>query len=294
MRILRPTVEIIKQEPKINGIFKQIERAGRVCYKSEDKITKDSAQSFVERMVRSGHMSVLEHGTVYLSIPLNNTWYTRFDVDPFSVIKLDHIHDKMCVTTNYRVLIENGWTDLLKKYLVDRTPTHERRVTVKFGTQIAISREFNRHRANSVSESSTRYCNYSKDKFGNGLTYNCPTWISDEDIENDRERIPDFDSLCWEIGAGKHTMWSCIDWWWCANLFCEKAYLEMTRMGWTAEQARVILPIDLNTEIVHTAFIKDWKHFIDLRADGVSGVPHPDARVLAILLKEKFTESRLL
>ena len=70
MKLIKPTVEIIKQEEyDLNHIFKFIELAGRTCYKSEDKITEDSAKNFVDRMIKSGHGAMLEHGTVYLTIP---------------------------------------------------------------------------------------------------------------------------------------------------------------------------------------------------------------------------------
>lgn len=70
MKLIRPSFEIWDQQSGLEGIYKQIERAGRVCYKSEDKITEDSAKGFVERMIKSGHGAMLEHGTVYLRIPI--------------------------------------------------------------------------------------------------------------------------------------------------------------------------------------------------------------------------------
>ena len=70
MKLIKPSFEIWKQEPGLEGIYKAIERAGRVCYKSENKITEDSAKGFVDRMVKSGHGAMLEHGTVYLRIPI--------------------------------------------------------------------------------------------------------------------------------------------------------------------------------------------------------------------------------
>lgn len=70
MRLIKPSYKIIKQELGINGIYKMIEYAGRICYKSSDKITEDSAKPFVDRMVNSGHGAMLEHGTIYLRIPI--------------------------------------------------------------------------------------------------------------------------------------------------------------------------------------------------------------------------------
>ena len=70
MKLIKSSFEIIEQQPGLEGIYKQIELAGRTCYRSSDKITEDSAKPFVDRMVKSGHGAMLEHGTVYLKIPI--------------------------------------------------------------------------------------------------------------------------------------------------------------------------------------------------------------------------------
>ena len=70
MKLIKPKFEIIEQEPGLEGIYKAIELAGRTCYKSEDKITPVSAEEFVNRMIKSGHHAMLEFGTVYLRIPI--------------------------------------------------------------------------------------------------------------------------------------------------------------------------------------------------------------------------------
>lgn len=75
MRLIKSSLEIIEQQPELEGVHKQIELAGRTCYKSEDKITEDSAKAFVDRMIKSGHGAMLEHGTVYLRIPENDINY---------------------------------------------------------------------------------------------------------------------------------------------------------------------------------------------------------------------------
>lgn len=161
MKIIKPDFEIWNQEEGLEGIYKQIERAGRVCYKSEDKITEDSAKSFVDRMIKSGHGAMLEHGTVYLDIPhgeafnvlpTETCWVAdNYGKNPYSEVVLHGPH--FYVTTNFRVLIENNWIDDLK-YICEPTEFHEKRVTVHFTTQIAITREFNRHRVNSMAEQS--------------------------------------------------------------------------------------------------------------------------------------------
>ena len=111
MRLIKPSVEIIKQEEyNLNHIFKFIELAGRTCYKSEDKITEDSAKEFVDRMIKSGHSAMLEHGTVYLTIPNTNVnkilVIYSYEKNPYS--KVIWNKDYIYVTTNYRVIIENN------------------------------------------------------------------------------------------------------------------------------------------------------------------------------------------
>ena len=187
MRINNPSFEIWDQEPGLDGIYRQIERVGRVCYKSEDHQTADSARPFVERMIKNEHYAMLEHGSVFLTISLegddklsaeereqkaNNYISNRFS-------RVVIAGGKAFVSTNLRVLAENGWLDDLA-FLTEPTDHHERRVTVHFTTQIGITREFNRHRADSMAEQSTRYCNYSKAKFGNEITINIPTWVKHE------------------------------------------------------------------------------------------------------------------
>ena len=70
MKLIKSSFEILEQESGLQGVYKQIEIAGRTCYKSEDKITEDSAKGFVDRMINSGHGAMLEHGTIYLKIPI--------------------------------------------------------------------------------------------------------------------------------------------------------------------------------------------------------------------------------
>ena len=157
-----------------------IEIAGRTCYKSESNITEDSAKSFVDRMIKSGHGAMLEHGTVYLKIPINIDEAANFIDDNFTWTKYHLVEEKTgnwwAITTNYRRIIECGLEHTLQ-YLCEPTEFHEKRVTVKFITDQGILREFTRHRVFSFGVESTRYCNYSKDKFNNELTFIIPPWV---------------------------------------------------------------------------------------------------------------------
>ena len=132
MRLIKPTYKIIEQESGLNGIFKQIELAGRTCYKSEDKITENSSKEFVERMTKSGHGAMLEHGTVYLKEERGSAGLVlnaKYKTNKYSHINL--IETKCYITTNYRVLVENNWLSDLQ-YICEPTEFHEKRITVKF------------------------------------------------------------------------------------------------------------------------------------------------------------------
>lgn len=144
MKLCKPSYEIWKQSSGLEGIYKQIELAGRICYKSSDKITEDSAKPFVDRMIKSGHTSVLEHGTVYLDF--TNDWQRgikRYANNPYSKVYKNTLENgwgapHLYVTTNYRILIENGWLDDLE-YQCKPTKYHEKRTTVKFICDRGIS-----------------------------------------------------------------------------------------------------------------------------------------------------------
>lgn len=285
MKIQKPQYEIWTQKPGELGIYQQIERAGRVCYKSENNTTDTSAKPFVERMIQSEHFAMLEHGTVYLTC-------NHGDLPLYATNKFSHcntINGTDYITTNLRVLAENKAMDDLKYRCDYEEGKHDLRITVHFSTQIAITREYNRHRANSMAEQSTRYCNYSKNKFDNEITINLPTWVEAAGFDGSQEtedyRLED---MCADIAEGRAQEWSKLETWIFANQAAEYAYMKLIEAGCKPQEARTILPLDCNTELVHTAFVSDWKHFFDLRALGTTGAPHPDAKVLALPLMEEF------
>lgn len=157
MKLIKPSFEIWEQEPGLQGVYKQIEKCGRVCYKSEDKITEDSAKPFVDRMIKSGHGAMLEHGTVYLKVPMIYTQgeyglevsygTDKYDRNPYSKINYvtDDENSSAYITTNYRHIIENNWIDDLQ-YICEPTEFHEKRITVRFTCDRGVSHEFVRHK----------------------------------------------------------------------------------------------------------------------------------------------------
>lgn len=137
MKLIRPSAEIWAQEPGISGVYKQIERCARVCYKSEDKIGEGTAEKMVEMLTKRGHTAMLEHGTVYLTIPREDklTWQ-EYTGSIWCAVDFDH--ERVYVTTNYRYMYENG---LLNDLTFQTEPFigHKRRITVHFVCDRGIS-----------------------------------------------------------------------------------------------------------------------------------------------------------
>lgn len=278
MKLIESSVQIIEEKDP----YKMIELAGRTCYKSEDKITENSAKEFVDRMIKLGHGAMLEHGTVYLTITAASPEVRKYEINPYSRVKkisVDGINGRAYITTNYRVLVENKWLDDLK-YQCDPTPSHEKRITVKFICDRGVSHEFVRHRVFSFAQESQRYCNYSKDKFNNELTFIKPTWLNIPtgdytywdgdwcDIDNMKIQLPS------DNGIADNFLW-------CLNN-AGMQYRLLINKGLKPQEARAILPNATKTELVMTGFESDWEGFFKLRC---SGAAHPDAKKLADELK---------
>lgn len=278
MKLIESSVQIIEEKDP----YKMIELAGRTCYKSEDKITENSAKEFVDRMIKLGHGAMLEHGTVYLTITATSPEVRKYEINPYSRVKkisVDGINGRAYITTNYRVLVENKWLDDLK-YQCDPTPSHEKRITVKFICDRGVSHEFVRHRVFSFAQESQRYCNYNKDKFNNELTFIRPTWLDIPtgdytywdgdwcDIDNMKIQLPS------DNGVADNFLW-------CLNN-AGMQYRLLINKGLKPQEARGVLPNATKTELVMTGFESDWEHFFELRC---SGAAHPDAKKLADELK---------
>lgn len=312
MKLIKPSFKIWNQPAGLEGVYKQIEKVGRVCYKSEDKMTEDSAKPFVERMTKSGHGAMLEHGTVYLKVTNKGLSLDNYDKNqvenkyisnPYSKVifgkypKYNSYEEKLeatqevYITTNYRVLVENGWLDDLQ-YICEPTEFHAKRITVHFVCDRGVSHEFVRHRVMSFAQESTRYCNYSKDKFGNELTFIIPNWL---DIPEGNYEIPAFwdKETCKLMSkyAGDENTYVSIQTFLSGIGLSEQQYLSLIEDGWKPQQARAILPNALKTELVVTGFVSDWKHFFFLRTPMNA---HPQARELAIPLQEEFIERKYI
>lgn len=320
MKLVRPSVEIWEQNNFLDGIWAHIARCTRVCYQSTPKENGETDEEFVKRVIlrpdsSTGelnfdkiHGAMLEHGTVYLAIPCNDYEtlshyrgyagkYNEVEFTKYSkVTMMRGTHNY--VTTNLRVIYENGWLDDLK-YLCTPTEYHAKRVTVSFTTNIGVSREFNRHRVNSIAEESTRYCNYNKRNDGQ-IKIGLPAWLSNDDLDrlNEMTNNADWLSAISQIAESSYDgigeLKYDIDYYGAALYFCNICYNKLIERGWKPQQAREVLPLATKTQLIHTAFVDDWKHFFTLRADGVSGPSHPNAKLIAEPLKQEFIKRGLL
>jgi thymidylate synthase (FAD) len=322
MKLINPSVELIQQQPSLVGIYKHIEKCARTCYKSEDKITEDSYKKMYNNLVQRNHLAMLEHGTIYLYFEINPdnyaksfdypsgnftehyNWtdvvgriYAKYDSNPYSKVNNTFTKDnkfirKVYITTNLRVIIENHWEDDLE-FICEPTEFHERRITLKFITNIGVTREANRHRTFpqpeefSVAEESTRYCNYTSNKFGNEITFIKPIWISWKELQCTPNKChfhrvdlyyPDNPALNAYINS---------------LVVAEEHYNALINDGWSPQQAREVLPLATKSEVVYTAFASDWKHWFGLRLFGTTGKPHPNMEEIARLAQQELIKNNL-
>ena len=290
MKLINQNVEEWHCGYTLPEIWSHIAKCARVCYQSEPRNNGETDEEFVKRVILRNHsleeigesrelqlklhLSVLEHGTVYLDIPCEED--TTECVFLFSRNKYSkHYYGyglKCYITTNMRTIVEQNLTKYLK-YICSPTRLHSLRTTFNITTDIGVARELARHRTHSISEESTRYCNYSKDKFGNELTFIKPYSLNDEKLK----LYEDYHIVIRDKSPESIFI---------ANLNnVESDYLDLIKLGWTPQQARQILPLSTKVQTIHTAFESDWAEFISLRADSCSGSVHPNMKVIANKIK---------
>lgn len=267
MRLIKPSFEILEQPSGLDGIYKMIELAGRTCYHSEDKTTEDSVKGFVERMIKSGHGAMLEHGTVYL---MKKSEFINTHIHPeegeeqecnpllkyydnaYSHVRQEHTTGWFVyVTTNLRVLVENDWLDDLK-YVCEPTEYHEKRITVRFICSIGFIHKlfkYNILRNFSITETNSEY--------NDELTFIIPNWVTTI-TPGSYERTHKFPNM-WRYDYWMESIWF-------YNMIeCEDDYTNMIKEYLSPEQAGVILPNSLKTELVITGFISDWKKLFNIK-----------------------------
>lgn len=290
MKLIKQSFEFINQTDfSLVGIKKHIERCARVSYKSEDKITDTSYEKFVNMLESRGHDRPLEFGTVYLSRTSqkedNMEWLDKYAYNPWSKFSFGNgstringeLRNTVYVTTNYRVIKEHHWEDDLQ-YLCEPTEYHYKRYTIHMILDRGVMDEFRTHVGLSHLAESTRYCNYSKDKFGNEITFIKPCWCN---IPEGDYGTPDYipDRLP-RIGATESGL---ID----AFQYAEYYYFFLLSEGWTPQQARSVLPLSIKSELISCGFKDSWENFF-YRRDAPDA--HPMAQEIAKPMHQKFIE----
>ena len=311
MKFIYPHVEVLQQESGVDGIYKQIETAARTCYKSEGNKGRD----FVDKLISNKHTAMLEHGNVYLTIMIGSpihdpnyltnfhikqklisSPYTKYVSKDYDIAKdapkevKSYIESNgptrvYYITTNLRVIYENFEDpDAILNMFLDEPSEHPRRISVRITCDRGVSHELVRHRVFSFAQESTRYCNYSKDKFGNEITYIIPTWMDDFEEYEENYGLP-----CEGVIIRPHTddieMMKRYNFFY-SLYYSEENYLTLLELGCTPQEARQVLPNALKTEIVMTGFIDDWKYFLEVRTTNTYGVPHPDMQNIALMIKD--------
>lgn len=301
MKFIQPKTELWEQGKFIEDIWNHVARCARVCYQTETN-GNESGKEFVNRIILKRfsyteiandrrlqeklHLSVLEHGTVYLHIKNTDVNYLdiiRFYTDnKYSVVNFGKDvkgNTELYITTNLRVLIENGrMKDLM--YISVRNTMHMPRYTICITTNVGAIRDTNRHRVQSISEESTRYCSYDKDKFDKQIAYAKLPWISDK--EYDIASVVDAELMTNDtINMQNTEAWNAVDWYLYICQMTEITYKRLKQLGWTAQQCSNILNFSTKTQSVHTATRTEWLHYIRLRKDEISGKVRPEVKEIA-------------
>lgn len=283
MKLIKQSFEFINQTDfSLVGIKKHIERCARVSYKSEDRITDTSYEKFVNMLESKGHDRPLEFGTVYLKMPDYDWEALQNDLiieDYFNEmwIKWEPFESHVTISTNYRC-IKNWINDIginftekdFHKYIME-TPDDWcwKRYTAHMILDRGVMDEFRTHVGLSHLAESTRYCNYSKNKFGNELTFIKPCWLNlptdyavysgDNDSDYFKQALED----------------------------AENWYLSLLEEGWTPQQARSVLPLGIKSELISCGFEDAWKNFFKRRD---ANDAHPMAQEIAKPMHEEFNK----
>lgn len=272
MKLVNQKAELWQQGPTQDDMWGHIAKCTRVCYQSTPKNKEESGEDFCKRTILlNKHYGMLEHGTVYLIIPTTNIYY-QYVHNQYS--KVNKIYDRAYITTNYRVILENGWEKDLD-YWSEPTEFHEKRYTLSLITSIGIGREILRHRKFSYSNESSRFCRYDKDDMKFILPYwaNLNTGYYKIDSEKG-DMIGDgyLENLGIQTKEGIF-LWHLSE--------CEDNYIELLAKGCKAQEAREVLPLALKSQLIMTGFESDWNDFLDKRLKETTGKVHPDMKELA-------------
>lgn len=302
MKLIKQSFEILEQKDfTLKGIKQFIERCARVSYKSEDRMTDTSYEKFVGMLESRDHARALEFGTVHLRMSdaqfsdlqaalLRGKVYNDYWVK-YNIIATED-EDNCYATTNYRYYLEMckyaAWLPMY--FNTSDSPLYPKRYTVHMILDRGVMDEFRTHVGLSHLAESTRYCNYSKDKFDNEVTFIKPCWLDMHDTDEGREvtRNWNFDILdgC-SIIAEEGEFDDARDAFLTSLNVAEHCYLELLQKGWTPQQARSVLPLGIKSELISCGFEDAWKNFF-YRRDAKDA--HPMAQEIAKPIHKEFIE----
>ena len=297
MKLIKPSFEILEQRDfSIIGIKKFIERCGRVCYKSEDKITDSSFMKFVNMLIERDHTRPLEFGTVHLKVPSGKEFKelveSLIEADLYNNMWIQYnvLPENTYITTNYRmylrILDKQSW---ISEYFTEEDNCYyPSRYTVHMILSRGVMDEFRTHVGLSHLAESTRYCNYSKDKFGNKLTFIIPNWVklkydyvSTDDVGNNEILVNGVEQDWYdeEDEVTKRFLYN--------TQRAEGVYIMLLKEGCTPQQAREVLPLSIKSELISCGFKDAWDNFFYRRC---AKDAHPMAREIALPMQERFKE----
>lgn len=286
MKLIKQSFQLVDQKGfTLRDIYKHIEYCARISYKSQEKITDTSYKKFVIMLKSRGHDRPLEFGTVHLKMSS-----PQFDALQMLLIKnkvyndcwikynvIDTEKESICyITTNYRYYMELCRYDRgVSEYLdPSDNPLYPRRYTVHMILDRGVMDEFRTHVGLSHLAESTRYCNYSKDKFNNEVTFVIPSWRNSL-IEGSKQEYSPF-----EINGDEVEFMNALQ-------NAQNSYLSLLKMGWTPQQARSVLPLGIKSELISCGFEDAWKNFF-YRRDAPDA--HPMAQEIAKPMHKEFIE----
>ena len=290
MKLIKQDFNIVNQQGfSIKDIKKHIEYCARISYKSQDKITDDSYEKFVNMLEKRDHARPLEFGTVHLqmyisdfhklrdTLCINNMWNDQW-------IKYHYVGKLTYVTTNYRyyLAIIKVFPSAENDFDPQDDELYPKRYTVHFITSRGVMDEFRTHVGLSHLAESTRYCNYDKDRFGNEITCVIPHWCSDLIEGNSYDlSICEYGLIQTENLSEKSAKW--------VESMCqaEQDYMNLINDSCIAQEARDVLPLGVKSELISCGFEDAWENFFYRRC---AKDAHPMAREIAIPLQEKFKE----
>lgn len=272
MKLINQSYEILGTPKSLDEAWEFAAKAARNCYQSEKTRLNESEEDFCKRLLlkhsdmECNHLSPLEFGIVYLWNPVDDSTYTernkRYLNNPYSRV------NGSAITTNLRTIYEHGWQEDLQ-YAGPPTEYHMKACTFRLVTNRAVMCELTRHEsALSFCVESTRYCNYSKDKFKNALTFIMPLWTKDCGSFDWADAAEDWDIAYPETGTPESYFMAHL-----AN--CEQNYFKLLKLGWSPQEAANILPNALKTTIMMCGYEDGLDHVFRLRAEECSGPVHP-------------------